>query len=48
MGRHAAFETAGFSVIHQPPAALRSPERFIETVRAWLTARRIDLATRGA
>jgi len=48
MDRHAALETAGFSVIHQPPVALRNPERFIETIRAWLTARRIDLATRGA
>jgi hypothetical protein len=48
MDRHAALETGGFSVIHQPPAALLSPKRFIETVRAWLTARRIDLATRGA
>ena len=48
MDRHAALETAGYSVIHQPPAALRSSERFIETVRAWLTSRRIDLATRRA
>ena len=46
MDRHAALETAGFSVVHQPPAALRSPDRFTETIRAWLTARRIDLATR--
>jgi len=29
MDRHAALETGGFSVIHQPPAALLSPKRFM-------------------
>jgi very-short-patch-repair endonuclease len=46
MDRHAALETAGYSVVHQPPAALRYPGRFVDTIRAWLLARRIELASR--
>jgi len=43
LDRHMQLTTAGYSVIHRPPSALRDERRFVVDVRAWLAARRLEL-----
>lgn len=38
--RHAELETAGYSVIHVPPAELRDGDEFVQRVKQWLAGRR--------
>jgi very-short-patch-repair endonuclease len=46
MERHAILESAGYSVIHMPPSALRDRYGFVDTVRRWLESRRQALSRR--
>lgn len=47
MDRHLALETAGYSVVHRPPSAVRlEPERFVRDIAQWLTARRLLITSR--
>jgi hypothetical protein len=40
LARHALLESAGYSVIHLPPSALRDEKSFVHRVSVWLDARR--------
>lgn len=47
MDRHLVLETAGYSVIHRPPSAVRlEPDRFVRDIAHWLAARRRLITSR--
>ena len=46
--RHLELTTDGHSVVHRPPSALRNAEQFAADVKAWLTARAVELGRRTA
>jgi very-short-patch-repair endonuclease len=43
MDRHLELTSAGFSVIHRPPSALKNVNRFVNDVATWLVNRRREL-----
>lgn len=46
--RHLQLTTAGYSVIHRPPSALRDRGRFVRDVGAWLAGRAAELGRTSA
>lgn len=45
LDRHRMLTTAGYSVIHVPPSALRDEPKFADDVRAWLAGRAAEFKT---
>ena len=43
MDRHLAITTAGYSLVHRPPSALKNEARFVDEIGRWLVGRRAEL-----